>query len=80
MVKLALYDGTRAAGTFVLAGKKVDHVDVDVDELASILKQAQAMADAGQKQAEVQKVQAALKAHPKSDSADDARRFLQSIR
>jgi hypothetical protein len=80
VVALTLFDGTRATGTFSLLGQKVDRVDVDLDDLANVLKQAQAMAEDGQKQQAKQLVLASLREHPKSPAAADARRFVQSIK
>jgi hypothetical protein len=80
MVALSVADGMRATGSFTLSGQMVNRVDVDLDDLAKVLKDAQAMLDVGQKQDAKQRVLESLKNHPKSPAAADARKWLQSIK
>jgi hypothetical protein len=80
MVSFTIEDGTRVTGSFVLRGLMVDKVNVDVDDMAKVLKAAQDLADAGKKDQAREMVQAALRDHPKSVLVADAKRFLQSLR
>jgi Protein of unknown function (DUF1570) len=80
MVELTLTDGTRLTGSFVLRGSHVESVNVDIDDMAPALKDAQALLDAGKKDQARAMVQAKLHDIPKSALAADARKFLQTCR
>jgi hypothetical protein len=77
---LALPDGTRLTGSFVLSNLKVEKVTVDVDDVAPILATAKTLVAAGKKDDARDTVAAALKEHPKSPAAAEARKFVASIR
>jgi hypothetical protein len=80
MVSLTIPDGTRLVGSFTPRGQTVDRVDVDIDDLALVLKNARELLDAGQKEQAKSIVLAAIKLHPRSPLLGDAKKFLQSLR
>ena len=79
-VCLILQDGTRLTGSFDLRNNHVQHVNVDVDEMAIVLANARELQQ--QKKIEPARllVQTALIAHPNSALAPDARRFMLECR
>ena len=77
---LTLTDGTRVTGSFTLHGDRVDQIKVDVDDMAKVLKDAQALLDQNKKQQAKDLVLAAIRSNPKSVMIADARKFLQSCR
>ncbi len=77
---LALPDGTRLTGSFVLSNLKVEKVTVDVDDVVPVLAAAKKLAVAGKKDEARDTVTATLKEHPKSPAAADARKFLAALR
>jgi hypothetical protein len=79
-VNLTLYDGTRATGSFTLRGSKVDQVNVDIDDMAMVLKQAQTLLDEGKKEPALAMVLAAIRRIPKSAMIADAKKFLRANR
>ncbi len=78
-VQLTLADDTVLTGTFILRGSRVEQVNVQIDDMARILKDAQALLDAHQKEQAMALVIAGLKEIPKSAMTAEARKFLQSI-
>jgi hypothetical protein len=79
IVSLTLFDGTRATGTFTLSGTTIEQVNVDIDDLAKVLKEARVLLDAGQKDQARKLVVDSLKDHLQSPQAIDAKQFLQEI-
>jgi hypothetical protein len=79
IVSLTMFDGTRATGTFTVYGTTIAQVNVDIDDLAKILKEAHVLLDAGQKDQARKLVADSLKDHPQSPQAIDAKQFLQEI-
>ncbi len=78
---LTLENGTRLTGSFSLRDGLVDHVDVDVDDLAKILDDAATALATGGKKTEIKAmVQTALRENPRSAAAPQAKKFLQSLR
>jgi hypothetical protein len=78
-VTLTIADGSCVTGTFTPRGTQIDQVNIDVDDLARVLKDAQVQLDAGKKDTAKTMVQSAFKLHPKSPSAGDAKKFLQAL-
>jgi hypothetical protein len=79
-LELTLIDGTRLTGWFTLRGNRVDHVNVEIDDMVRILKDAQALLDAGKKNEARVMVQSALKNIPRSALVTEAKQFLQTCR
>ncbi len=79
-VSLTLPDVSGVIGSFTLRGQMIDQVNVTVDDLPSVLKDAQTQAQAGRKTVARTMVQSALRQNPTSPAAIDARKFLQSLR
>jgi hypothetical protein len=79
-LSLTLGDGTRVTGTFMLTGKRVSQVKVEVDELAPVLKEAQTLVDQGKKEQAKQRVLTAIRTDPNSPMIPQARKFLQGLR
>jgi hypothetical protein len=72
-------DGTRLTGSYTLNGTHVSAVTVDIDDTAKVLADAAPLRDAGKKEQAKAMVQAALRAHPKSPLAENARAFLKGL-
>jgi hypothetical protein len=79
IVSLTMFDGTRATGTFTIHGTTIAQVNVDIDDLAKVLKEAHVLLDAGQKDQARKLVADSLKDHPQSPQAIDAKQFLQEM-
>jgi hypothetical protein len=73
-------DGVRLTGSYTLSNLKVAAVTVDVDDLAKVLKDARAAAEAGNRTEARDQVSAALREHPHSPAASEAQKFLQALR
>jgi hypothetical protein len=71
-----LEDGTTMTGSYVLVGGHATNVHVDVDDTGAALHQAQSLINDGKKDQARIILQRALRAHPKSASADAARRLM----
>ena len=71
-------DGLRMTGWFTLSGTRVSAVNVEVDDTAQVLAAAKALRDGGKKGQARTMVQAALRQHPRSPLAADARAFLRT--
>jgi hypothetical protein len=74
-------DGTRLVGSYSLRGNNtVDHVDVLVDDMAVVLKNARQLLDQNKKEQARLMIQNALRQNPKSAMADDAKKLLLHCR
>lgn len=71
-----LDDGVRMVGTYQLVRGHAVNVTVDVDNTANIVQQAQALIDEGKKDQARTLLQGAVRAHPKSPAAEDARKLM----
>ena len=77
---LVMPDGTRMVGSFVLRNSKVEQVNVSVDDMAAVLKDAQLLLNQKKKEQARLKVLSAIKAIPDSALMSEAKKFLQSCR
>lgn len=75
-LSVQLKDGTVLTGVFSLRGNHVAHVGIDVDNLAKILTDAQALAEAGKKDQAKALLRDGLAHQPKSSAAPEARKVL----
>jgi hypothetical protein len=75
-LSVQLKDGSTLTGVFSLHGNRVLHVGVEVDDLAKILTDAQALADAGKKDQAKTMLRDGLAHQPKSTAAAEARKIL----
>lgn len=75
-----LDDGLRMVGTYTIVRGVATNISVDVDDTAKIIKQAQELIDGGKKDQAKQLLQGALRAHPKSPLAEDARKLIAQTR
>jgi hypothetical protein len=71
-----LEDGARMVGTYQLVRGHAVNVVVDVDDTANVIKQAQDLINTGKKEQARMLLQGALRAHPKSPSAEEARKLI----
>lgn len=71
-----LEDGTRMIGTYGVQSGHAVRVGVDVDDTGTIVKQSETLIAAGKKDEAKAMLQQALRAHPKSPSADAARKLI----
>lgn len=71
-----LTDGTRMVGTYAISGSHTTRVMVEVDDTGSALKDAQSLLQEGKKDQARAILQRALKAHPKSPLAEEARKLI----
>lgn len=71
-----LPDGTRLVGACALRGGHVLKTWVEVDDTGAVIKQASALIRDGKRGEARVILQRALKAHPKSPSADEARKLI----
>ncbi|HSU66334.1 MAG TPA: DUF1570 domain-containing protein [Tepidisphaeraceae bacterium] len=71
-----LEDDTRMVGTFTVSGARLSKVGVEVDDTGAALKQAQALIAEGKKDQARTLLQHALKNHPRSPLAEDARKLI----
>jgi hypothetical protein len=71
-----LKDGTRVTGVFVLRGARVEKILVDVDETAVVVARARELIGKGEKGRARGILLEALKEHPKSAAAGEARKAL----
>jgi len=71
-----LEDGTRMVGSFLIRGGHIIQIGVEVDDTGAAIKQAETLIDAGKNEQARVLLQRALKAHPKSPSADEARKLI----
>jgi hypothetical protein len=69
-------DGTRMVGSYVVSGTHITRVGVEVDDTGSAIKQAEALIQDGKKEQARAILQRALKAHPKSPSAEEVRKLI----
>lgn len=72
----ALNNGTRMVGTFAVVAGHAAKVNVDVDDTGTVIKQAESLIADNKKEQARTLLQKTLKAHPKSPSADDARKLI----
>jgi hypothetical protein len=79
IVQLTLSDNTRITGSFTLRGKRIDQVNVDVDDMATVLAQAQQLLAAGKKDQAKEVIKAGLRNMPKSAMAADAKKLLRQL-
>jgi hypothetical protein len=79
-ISAELADGTRMTGTFLIAAGHATKVTVDVDDTGSVIKQAKALIANGKKDDARALLQKAIRLHPKSPSADDARKMITLMR
>lgn len=75
-----LDDGLRMVGTYNIIRGLPTNVSVEVDDTSNIIKQAQALITDHKKDQAKQLLQGALRTHPKSPLADDARKLIAQTR
>ena len=71
-----LPDGTRITGSYVIRGGHLVHAGIDIDDTASLVKQATDLIEQGRKQQARELLQRALRSHPKSPAAAQARELI----
>lgn len=68
-------DGTRVIGRYTLRGSSVGKITVTVDDTAKVLARARDLIHSGRKSDARSILRAALRAHPDSPFADEARKL-----
>jgi Protein of unknown function (DUF1570) len=71
-----LDDGTILSGSFILNGPRVDHIAVDIDDLAKVMNDAQVLYNGGKKAEAKSMLAKALAQQSKSTSAAAAKKLL----
>jgi hypothetical protein len=71
-----LEDGTTLVGSYALAGGHAVNVHVDVDDTGAVVNEAESLIKDGKKDQARTILQRALRAHPKSASAEAARKLI----
>jgi hypothetical protein len=71
-----LPDGVRLIGSYVLRGRHASHTEVELDDTAAVIKQAQALIDDHKKDRARSLLQRAIRAHPKSPEIAEVRKLL----
>jgi hypothetical protein len=71
-----LPDGVRLIGSYVVRGGHASHVEVELDDTAAVIKQAQALIDDHKKDRARSLLQRAIRAHPKSPEIAEVRKLL----
>lgn len=79
-VVATLDDGLRMVGTYSIVRGLATNISVDVDDTALLIKQAEGLISDRKKEQARQLLQGALRAHPKSPMAEDARKLIAQTR
>ena len=69
-------DGTRCIGEYSLRGNRIAKAWVELDDTPKVLRQAKSLIHEGKKEQARTLLQAALRAHPQSPEADQARKMI----
>jgi len=72
-----LPDDTRITASYVLRGSEAPQTTIDVDDTGTIVRQAHMLIDQGKKDTARVMLQQALRSHPRSQAADEARALLR---
>lgn len=75
-----LDDGLRMVGTYSIIHGLPANISVEVDDTANTIKQAQELITGGRKEQARLLLQGAIRAHPKSPLAEDARKLIAQTR
>jgi len=72
-----LPDGSRMIGNYSLRGGHITGIALDIDDTASVLRQAQSLIDQGKKPQARVLLQHALRAHPNSPQVEQVRKLIK---
>jgi hypothetical protein len=79
-IVVMLPDQTRVVGTFALRGDRVDAVRAEVDDLPRLIAEARQLIADGRKTEARQVLSSAIRGHPRSPFAAEARKLVQETR